>query len=77
MVTLESKKINRFIWGLTPPTQGNVLATNPLTFDSAEGLVQTLIDHGDRQDPMPTGHELPKESGGKKKFWNKCKGQSS
>ena len=26
---------------------------------------------------MPTGHELPKESGGKKKFWNKRKGKPS
>ena len=24
MVTPESKKIERYIWGLTPPTQGNV-----------------------------------------------------
>ena len=38
MVTSESKKIERYIWGLTPPTQGNVLATRHLTFDSAKYL---------------------------------------
>ena len=46
MVTPESKKIERYIWGLTPPTQGNVLAAKPSTFDSAICLAQTLIDHG-------------------------------
>ena len=68
MVTTESKKVERFIRGLTPQTQGNVMAANPLAFNSAKRLVQTLIYHGDHQDPVPTTHEPPKESGGKKKF---------
>ena len=38
MVTSESKKVERYIWGLTPPIQGNVIAANPLTFDSAKRL---------------------------------------
>lgn len=38
MVTPESKNVERFIWGLTRPTQGNVLAINPLTFDKTKRL---------------------------------------
>ena len=52
MVTLESKKVERYIWGLTPPTQGNVLAAKPLTFDSAKRMAETIIDHGRHQDAM-------------------------
>ncbi|KAL7617535.1 hypothetical protein Lser_V15G03550 [Lactuca serriola] len=33
MVTPESKKIERFIWGLTQPTKGNVIAARPDTYD--------------------------------------------
>ena len=77
MVTLESKKVERFIWGLTPPTQENVLAANPLTFDIAKQLEQESIEHGDCQEPVPSAHEPPKEGGGKKKFWNKRKVESS
>ena len=36
MITSESKKIKRYIWGLTALTQGNVLSSNPATFDSAK-----------------------------------------
>ena len=35
MVHTEGKKIKRYIWGLVPPYQGNVLASHPTTFDSA------------------------------------------
>ena len=45
MVTLESKKIERYIWGLTAPIQGDVLSSNPTTFDSTKRLAQRLIDH--------------------------------
>ena len=38
MVTSENKKIERYIWGLTPPTKGNVLAAKPTTFDNAKCL---------------------------------------
>ncbi|CAH1421687.1 unnamed protein product [Lactuca virosa] len=44
----EGKKIERYIWGLMPPYQGNVLASHPTTFDSAKRLAQRLIDHGVR-----------------------------
>ena len=29
MITSESKKVEHFIWGLSPQIQGNVIATNP------------------------------------------------
>ena len=56
MITSEKKKIERYIWGLTAPTQGNVLSSNPATFDSAKRLAQRLIDHGVRHSvkvPIP------------------------
>ena len=59
MVTLESKKVERYIWRLTPLTQGNVIAANPLTFDCAKHLVQTLVDHGVRQGSMPAVPKKP------------------
>ena len=78
MVTPESKKIERFIWGLTQPTKGNVLAAKPDTYDSAKCLAQILIDHGDNPDEETTTPELIKSSGGsKKEFWNKRKAQST
>ena len=77
MVNLKPKKVERYIWGLTPQTQGNVLAVKPLFFDSAKCVAQTLIDHGDSQDSVIVTPEQPKEDGSKKKFWNKRKGQSS
>ena len=77
MVNPERKKVERFILGLTPLTQGNVLATNQLTFDSAKHPTQILIDHGDCQDSVSAAPKPPKEGGAKKKFWNKRKGQSS
>lgn len=47
MVPSKIKKIERYIWGLLPPFQGNVLSSNPTTFNSAKDLVQRLIDHED------------------------------
>ncbi|XP_052627106.1 uncharacterized protein LOC111882448 [Lactuca sativa] len=49
MVTPKSRKVERFIWGLTTQLK----------------------------DAMPSTNKPPKESGGKKKFWNKCNGKSS
>ena len=63
MVTPESKKVKRYIWGLTPATQGNILAAKPLTFSSTKPLAQTLINHGGHQDTMTVITEQPKESG--------------
>ena len=77
MVTPERKKINKYIWGLTPLTQRNVFAGKPVTFDNAKCLAKTLIDHAVDLDAVTAAPEPPKASGGKKKFWNKRKGQSS
>ncbi|XP_023734054.1 uncharacterized protein LOC111881896 [Lactuca sativa] len=78
MVPTKSKKVDRYIWGLSPQIQGNVIATKPLTFDSAKQLAQTLVDHGVLHGSMVPIPEKPKEeSGNNKKFWNKQKGESS
>ncbi|KAL7614335.1 hypothetical protein Lser_V15G05514 [Lactuca serriola] len=67
MVTPESKKIERFTWGLTQPTKGNVLAAKPDTYDSAKCLAQTLIDHEDNPDEEATTPEPVTSGGGSKK----------
>ena len=61
MVPTEGKKIERYIWGLVPPYQGNVLSSNPATFDSAKRLAQRLIDHG-IQSPTATTTQAVSES---------------
>ncbi|KAL7595416.1 hypothetical protein Lser_V15G27933 [Lactuca serriola] len=45
MVSPESKKIERYIWGLSPQIQSGVLASRSDTFNSAKELAQSLIDH--------------------------------
>ncbi|KAI3739579.1 hypothetical protein L2E82_29988 [Cichorium intybus] len=40
MVTPESVKVERYIWGLSPQIQGNVESASPTTFDSAKRLAQ-------------------------------------
>ena len=58
MVTPENKKVERYIWGLSPQIQGHVLASNPTTFDSAKRLAQRLVDHGVHQGMMTPTPEL-------------------
>ncbi|CAH1452087.1 unnamed protein product [Lactuca virosa] len=73
MVHTEGKKIERYIWGLVPPFQGNVLASNPTTFDSAKRLAQRLIDHGVRTPSTTTTlaiSEPSKTADSKRKFWD-------
>ena len=48
MITSENKKVEHFIWGLSPQIQGYVIVANQATFDSAKRLAQNLIDHGVR-----------------------------
>lgn len=66
MVPTESKKVERYIWGISPQIQGNVIVTNSLTFDSAKRLAQTLVDHGVHQGFMVPILEQPMERGSKK-----------
>ena len=60
MVTPENKKVERYIWGLSPQILGHVLASNPTTFDSAKHLAYKLIDHGFHQGVMTPTLELKK-----------------
>ena len=56
-----------------PPFQGNVLASNPTTFDSAKRLAQRLIDHGVRTPSATTTLSIPepsKPADNKQKFWD-------
>ena len=42
MLNEEPKKVERYIWGLSPLIQGHILASNPITFNSAkQGTVAT------------------------------------
>ena len=45
MITSESKKVKRFIWGVTPPIQGKVIVANPSTFDSAKRKIFTTMEN--------------------------------
>ena len=86
MLTLESQKVERYIWGLSPQLRGSVLASRPLTFASAKELAQSLVDHGVCQGVAaimaePTkgnsNNEINANNNKKKKFWNKRKGKTS
>lgn len=52
MVTPELKKVERYIWGLPSPIQGNVEDAEPSTFDSAKRLAHRLVTHAVRQGTM-------------------------
>ena len=76
MVNPESKKVERYIWGLSPQIQGHVLASNPVTFDSAKRLAQRLIDHGVKQGTITAVSEPPKDIEDRRKPWDKRKGET-
>ena len=42
MVTQESKKVERYIWGLVSPVQDFLTTSRPTTFDSSKKLVYQL-----------------------------------
>ena len=75
MVNPESKKVERYIWGLSPQMQGHVLASNPITYNSAKRLAQRLIDHGAKQSTITTAANPPREAQGQSRPWNKRRGQ--
>ncbi|XP_023732659.1 uncharacterized protein LOC111880458 [Lactuca sativa] len=77
MITSEEKKIERFIWGLNEPIQGNVIATNPKTFDSAKRLAKKWYDHGNKKGAKTVGVEVKKEEENKKGKNNKRKGKQN
>ncbi|XP_023735791.1 uncharacterized protein LOC111883699 [Lactuca sativa] len=73
----EMKKLEQELWNLK--MKGSDIAAYTARISDLAVLCpgMTLIDHGDRQDSVTAILEQPKESSGKKKFWNKRKGQSS
>ncbi|XP_023733892.1 uncharacterized protein LOC111881732 [Lactuca sativa] len=75
MVPSESKKVERYIWGLSSQLQGSVLASKPTTYDGAKELEQQLIDHKASHGTVTTTSEQAKGGNNKRKFWNKKKGQ--
>ncbi|KAI3750191.1 hypothetical protein L2E82_20820 [Cichorium intybus] len=75
MVTPESVKVERYIWGLSSQIQGNVEAASPATFDNAKRLAQRLVDHGVRQGTMTQKTEQPREKDHKRKPWNRGRNQ--
>ncbi|XP_052624166.1 uncharacterized protein LOC128132142 [Lactuca sativa] len=77
MVTPEDKKLERYLWGLSPEIQDSVLASRPTTFDSAKELAQQLIDHHARHDTMATTHTQARGGNNERKFWDNKKDQST
>ncbi|KAL7596135.1 hypothetical protein Lser_V15G31193 [Lactuca serriola] len=77
MITSEEKKIERFIWGLTEPIQGNVIAANPKTFASAKRLAKKLYDHGNKKSAKTVVAEAKKVEENKKGKNNKRKGKQN
>ena len=73
MITSKGKKIERFIWGLTSPIQGNVIAAKPETFDSAKRLAKKLYDHNNKKGDKSMEIEGKKENDKKKGKNNKRK----
>ncbi|CAH1437260.1 unnamed protein product [Lactuca virosa] len=80
MVPTESKKIERYIWGLVPLYRGNVLASHPATFDSAKELAQRLIDQEVPSTPSTTTTTTPAPTNAtdnKRKRGDRRKGKSN
>ncbi|XP_023735805.1 uncharacterized protein LOC111883713 [Lactuca sativa] len=77
MVPTDSKKIERYIWGLSPQIQLSVLASRPDTFDSAKELAQSLIDHGNYWNSVVGVQDQQKENNFGKQGGNKRKDESS
>ena len=77
MCTLESKKIERYIWGLSSLIQGNVITAKPLTFDSEKHLPQTLAGDGVRQGLMTPTPEPAREDNYKQNSKNNKKRQAT
>lgn len=60
MITPEAKKVERYIFALSPQIQGTVISANPSTLDSAKRLAQTLVDLRVRQGIITPMLEHPK-----------------
>ena len=67
MVTLEYKKIERYIWGLAPQIRGMAIASQLTTFESVKNLAVRLTDEGVRQGTMVQKAEPPQRENNKRK----------
>ncbi|XP_023738346.2 uncharacterized protein LOC111886345 [Lactuca sativa] len=70
MVKPESKKVERYIWGLAPKIKGMVLSSKPTTYLSAKRLAMQLIKNEIENGVMVKEVETPKVSNNhhKRKF---------
>ena len=75
MVTPESTKVERYIWGLPSPIQGHVESSNPVTFDSAKRLAHRLVAHAIRQGKMSATPDHPRGGDKKKRTRDYPRGQ--
>ena len=75
MVTPEEKKVERYLWGLSPQIHDSVLASKPTTFESAKELAQQLIDHRASRGIMVATTDQTKGGNNKRRFWNSKKKQ--
>ncbi|KAK1424203.1 hypothetical protein QVD17_19524 [Tagetes erecta] len=62
LVTPESKRIDRYIWGLAPEIRGNVRSSNPTTMQAAILAAGTMTD-----EKVRTGELVKADSGEKRK----------
>lgn len=73
MVTPWYKKIERYIWGLTPQIQDMVISFVPTIFDGTKRIAYQLTDQGIFQGTMVKKADPPEGRDSKKKFWDKKK----
>ncbi|GJU85725.1 reverse transcriptase domain-containing protein [Tanacetum coccineum] len=63
LVTLENKRIERYIYGLAPQIQGMVAATELTTIRKAMQIVGTLTDEAIRNGSIKKNHEKKRNGG--------------
>lgn len=77
MVTPESKKVERYIWGLAPQIKGMLLSSKPTTYLSAKRLAFQLTKNEIHQGTMIAKVEIPKTGNNhhKRKFNERSQSQ--
>ena len=75
MVEPEYKKVERYIWGLSPEIQGMVTASRPTTFISAKTIAQRLVDQCIRKGTLEKKPEPSQGGNNKRKHWGNKKGK--
>ncbi|XP_023754914.2 uncharacterized protein LOC111903370 [Lactuca sativa] len=77
LMTLEYKKIERYIWGLASQLKGMVLASKPTTYDSTKRIAHQLTLTEIQGIEVVSKDESPKARTNKRKFNKKNPKQSS